>query len=192
MSGGMRQSESIAKLAAALVKAQAEIQHANKNAKNLHFKTDYADLAEQRRAIKPAMGKHGLAVVQLPGMDGDNATLETMLIHESGEWIAGTSASPMQKQDPQGLGSATTYLRRYSLAALAFTAQDDDDGALAGIGPTISAEQIATLEEWIEESGADRAGFLGFVGVKQLADLPAKRYDFALGRLRAKKAGGRA
>lgn len=182
----MRHSESIAKLAAALVKAQAEVQHAAKNAKNPHFKNDYADLAEHIRTIKPAMSKHGIAVMQLPGMSGNNATLETMLIHESGEWIAGTSASPMQKMDPQGLGSAVTYLRRYSLAALAFTAQDDDDGALAGISPTISEEQLVTLEEWITESGADRAGFLGFVGVQSLADLPAKRYDFALGRLRAK------
>ena len=47
-------------------------------------------------------------------------------------------------------------------------------------------EQLATLEEWISSSGADRAGFLSFVGVERLSDLPAKRYDFALGRLRAK------
>ena len=183
----MNRSESIAKLAAALVKAQAEVAHATKNAKNPHFKNDYADLAEHIRTVKPVMNKHGLAVMQLPGIvDGSNATLETMLIHESGEWIAGTSSTPMQKMDPQGLGSAVTYLRRYSLAALAFTAQDDDDGVLAGAGPSISEEQLATLEEWISSSGADRAGFLSFVGVERLSDLPAKRYDFALGRLRAK------
>lgn len=127
----MRHSETIAKLAGALVKASAEVQHATKNATNLHFKSKYADLAEIIDTIKPVFVKHGLTVVQMPGLEDGHATVETMLLHESGEWLAGLAGAPLQKNDPQGVGSAITYLRRYALAALAGIAQEDDDGNAA-------------------------------------------------------------
>lgn len=127
----MEHSESIAKLAPALVAAVAEVNNATKNAKNPHYKSTYADLAEIINTVKPVFASHGLAVVQIPGLRDGHATVETMLVHDSGEWIKGESGSPLQKNDPQGVGSAITYLRRYSLAALAGIAQEDDDGNAA-------------------------------------------------------------
>lgn len=127
----MNHSESLTKLAPAFVAAQAQIENAHKNAKNPHFKSNYADLAEIINTIRPTLAAHGLAVVQIPGFADGVLTMETMLMHSSGEWVAGTSGSPIAKQDPQGVGSAITYLRRYSLAALCGIAQEDDDGNAA-------------------------------------------------------------
>lgn len=124
-------SESVETLARALAKAQGEVENANKNAINPHFKNHYADLAEIINTVRPVLNKHGLSVVQIPGFGDGVVTVDTMLLHESGEWLRGTSGSPAQKQDPQGVGSAITYLRRYSLAALCGIAQEDDDGQAA-------------------------------------------------------------
>lgn len=184
----MEHSESIAKLAAALVKAQAELQHAIKDSKNPHFKSTFASLNSVLDTIKPVYAAHGLAVTQWPGFKEGHATVTTMLVHESGEWMRHEAGSPLQKNDPQGVGSALTYLRRYGLAAVAGIGQEDDDGNAATVqnGATVSAEQIANIEDWITESGADRAGFLKFLGVSNLADLPAKRYTGAIAALKAK------
>ena len=140
----IRSSDSIAKLAAALVKAQAEVQNATKDSKNPHFGSTFASLISVLDAVKPVYAKHGLAIVQLPGMEDGHATVDTMLVHESGEWITGTSGAPLQKNDPQGVGSAITYLRRYSLASLAGIGQEDDDGnAASGDRPAARAPEKA-------------------------------------------------
>lgn len=121
-------SESVAKIAAALVKVSAEIENPHRNARNPHFKNDYADLSEIVNVSRPILTKHGLTIMQCPGMEDGHLTLDSLVLHESGEWIKGVASSPLPKNDPQGVGSATTYLRRYSLAALLGLAQEDDDG----------------------------------------------------------------
>lgn len=128
----MNHSENIASIAGALSKAQGEIQNASKNAKNPHFKSSYADLAEVLNTIRPVFAKHGLSIVQMPALTDNVASVETMILHESGEWISGISSAPLGgRGDAQAVGSATTYLRRYSAAALACIAQEDDDGNTA-------------------------------------------------------------
>ena len=132
----MNHSNSIGKLAAAMVAAQMEMEHAHKDGENPHFGNTFASLPVVIDATRPILNKHGLAVIQLPGFEDGVATVETILAHESGEWLSGVSGAPIQKQDPQGVGSALTYLRRYSLAALCNIGQDDDDGTAAGRKPT--------------------------------------------------------
>jgi hypothetical protein len=137
----MEHSESIGALASALAKAQGEIENAHKTSDNPFFRSKYADLAEIINTARPVLAKHGLSVVQIPGMDGGSVSVETVLLHESGEWLSGVSAAPMSKQykkdggelppSPQAVGSSITYLRRYSLAALCAIAQEDDDGNAA-------------------------------------------------------------
>lgn len=124
-------SESVAKIAAALVRVAGEIENPTKNAQNPHFRNTYADLAEIVNTSRPVLTKHGLTLVQCPGMEDDRVTVDSLLLHESGEWIRGVAASPIPKADPQGVGSATTYLRRYSHAALLGLAQEDDDAETA-------------------------------------------------------------
>lgn len=123
----MFKSESIAALAKALAATQAEIENATKGSVNPHFRNKYADLAEILNTSRPVLSKHGLSIVQMPFFEDGKVGVETMLIHESGEWIANCLIGPCSKLDPQGVGSAITYYRRYSLAAFAGIAQEDDD-----------------------------------------------------------------
>jgi len=129
----VNKSESIAALSAALAKAQAEIENASKTASNPHFKSKYADLAEVLNTVRPVMSRHGIAIVQMPSFESGLASVETLMTHSSGEWISNICSAPVSKQDAQGVGSAITYLRRYSLAAFAGIAQEDDD-ANAAVG----------------------------------------------------------
>lgn len=137
----MNKSESIENLAKALAKAQGELGNAKKDSVNPHFRSKYADIAEVLDTIKPVFSKHGLSFVQIPGMNGDRLTLETMLIHESGEYITGIGETPLSKQDPQGVGAAITYMRRFSLSAYSGLAQEDDDGNTASSQNTDRAQR---------------------------------------------------
>lgn len=138
----MKTSESISKISAALVAAQKQIEFAKKDAKNPHFKSTYADLPSVIDAIKPALNSAGIAFIQtLSESAPGTLALTTRLIHESGEWIEDTATIPLPKNDPQGYGSATTYGRRYGLAAITGLYQDDDDGNAASAIPVKPAQQ---------------------------------------------------
>jgi hypothetical protein len=121
----------IDQLASALAAAQGEIENASKNSQNPHFRSKYADLAEIINTVRPVFSKHGLAVVQSPSYAEGLVSVTTLLTHKSGQWIRDTATAPASKLDAQGVGSAITYLRRYSLAAFAGIAQEDDDGNAA-------------------------------------------------------------
>lgn len=134
----MSQSESIAALAAALAKAQSQMGHASKGSVNPHFKNRYADLANVLDAVREPLAANGLAVSQLASAGDHGAACTTVLMHSSGEWIASTLELPVSKADAQGFGSALTYARRYSLAAICGIAQDDDDGEGARKAPPLA------------------------------------------------------
>jgi hypothetical protein len=153
----MNTSETINEIAGALAKAQAEIQNVVKDAKNPHFKSDYATLDAITDTVRPVFAKHGLAVVQMPSYADGIVTVETLLTHSSGQWIRGATAAPIAKADPQGVGSACTYLRRYSLAAIAALAQTDDDGHAASSQPARTQPARvapAGYENWLTEMEA--------------------------------------
>ncbi|NCC06190.1 MAG: ERF family protein, partial [Proteobacteria bacterium] len=127
----MQKSESIAALAAALAEAQGEMENASKNSENQHFRSKYADLAEVLNTVRPVLSRHGLSVTQFPSYGDGLVHVETIIAHKSGEWMSEKCSTPAQKQDPQGVGSAISYLRRYSLAAVCGIAQEDDDANAA-------------------------------------------------------------
>lgn len=130
----MKTSETVAVIAAALINAQKAIKFASKDTDNLFFKSKYADIANVIEAIKGPLNDNGIAFIQTPSLaDPGFISLSTRLIHESGEWIEDTANVPLQKNDPQGYGSAMTYIRRYSLAAITGLYQDDDDGNAASL-----------------------------------------------------------
>jgi hypothetical protein len=118
-------------LFAALSKAQGEIENATKNSKNPHFKSTYADLAEVLNTVRPVFAAHGLSLTQAPSFDGSLASVTTVIAHAGGGYIVATASCVPAKSDAQGIGSATTYLRRYGAAAAAGIAQEDDDGQSA-------------------------------------------------------------
>jgi hypothetical protein len=126
----MQRSDTITELAKALAKAQGEIKPAEKDSINPHFKNRYADLASIWAACREALSSNGLSVLQLPvDTQPGYCTLETVLLHTSGEHISSTASIRLGQDTAQGYGSALTYLRRYALAALVgIVADDDDDG----------------------------------------------------------------
>lgn len=125
------QSESIAKLADALAKAQGEITGALKDSANPFFKSKYADLASCWDACRAPLSRHGLAVIQTTDVSDLGVTIITTLAHSSGEWIRGWLRMVPVKADPQGIGSCITYARRYALAGMVGLAQIDDDANTA-------------------------------------------------------------
>lgn len=128
----MNRSEQINELAAALAKAQGEMRFAAKGNVNPHFKSKYADLASVIEALREPLSRNGLAHTQLC-RDGEGGTVvvDTVLMHASGQFIASTMTMRPQKNDPQGVGSALTYARRYALQGICGLASDDDDGNAA-------------------------------------------------------------
>lgn len=120
-----------AALFAALAKAQGEIENASKSSTNPHFKSRYADLAEVLNTVRPSLTKHGISLIQSTGFDGSMVSVTTILAHAEGGFITCVASCVPAKSDAQGIGSATTYLRRYSAAAVTGIAQEDDDGQSA-------------------------------------------------------------
>lgn len=128
----MLKSEQINELAKALAIAQTEIKVAKKDATNPFFKSEYATLESVSEACLPALNKQGIAVTQLTNASQDGSTqLITCLVHSSGQWIGSVYPVHPTKNDPQSLGSALTYARRYTLAAIAGVVTSDDDGESA-------------------------------------------------------------
>jgi len=118
-------------LVAALIEAQGEMESPKKTAMNPHFRSRYADLAGVLDACMGALRAHGLTVIQTVDTDERGDYLASELVHVGGE--SRTSRYPLRpvKADPQGLGSALTYARRYSVMALVGIAPEDDDGHAA-------------------------------------------------------------
>lgn len=135
---GMR-SASIGKIAGALSKAQGKMRLAAKDSNNPFFGSKYADLGSVWEAAREALAENELAVVQVPEGDVNGVVLTTLLIHSSDQWMKSVLKIKPVKADPQGIGSAITYARRYALAAMVGIASDDDDGNAAsgntGEGP---------------------------------------------------------
>jgi hypothetical protein len=125
------QSAGIGALAAALAKAQGAMTGAKRDSENPFFRSSYADLASVWDACRGPLSANGLSVIQTTEAEGDCVTVVTTLAHASGEWVRGRLAMTPVKADPQGVGSALTYARRYALAAIVGIAPEDDDGNAA-------------------------------------------------------------
>nr|DAW68260.1 MAG TPA: ERF superfamily protein [Caudoviricetes sp.] len=155
----MLKSEQINELAAALAKAQGQIEGAKKSSSNPFFKSKYADLAECWNTCREALTANGISVIQMPEEINENGRLNitTMLAHSSGQYISSTLTMTVTKLDPQAIGSAITYGRRYALAAMVGLAQEDDDGEKAMARPKDkkSAESPINITS-VSENGAVR------------------------------------
>ena len=144
--GGLKENEmqttEIADLAAALAKAQAQVEGAKKDSTNPHFKSAYADLEAVWAACRKPLTDNGLCIHQRCCRDDDGQSkLVTRILHSSGQWIEdGGIPLLVDKGSMQGLGSALTYARRYGLMAAVGIAPEDDDGNAAG-NPAMKAKK---------------------------------------------------
>ncbi len=125
----MNQSESIDLLAASLALASREIRNPAFDAVNPHFKNRYATLGAHLEAVRRAFPAHGLSVIQgVETPDASRVVVSTRIVHASGQWIESSlSQSLGASPKVQDLGSAVTYLRRYSIAAMCGIVGDEDD-----------------------------------------------------------------
>lgn len=139
-----------APFAKAFIAAQKATEAVKKAAANPAFKSKYADLCEVVEAVVPALNANGIGVMQFPANRDGKVYVTTVFFHESGSRVTGVLELTPSKTDPQGVGSAITYGRRYSLLAMTGAAPEDDDGHAAS-GP----KQEAPPKAW-EPSGPAR------------------------------------
>jgi hypothetical protein len=152
-------------LLGALLAAQQEMPALKKTATNPHFKSKFAPLDTIVETVNPILHKHGLVWSTLPGHDEYGPALTYRLSHAStGQSMEGTMPLLLSKQDPQGMGSAITYARRYALCAvLNLVADDDDDGA--GASRARSSSKPASppekkIRELVNEKGLKKGQIL--------------------------------
>ena len=131
----MQKSESVTEIFKALAKFQGDLENVTKDKAGHGYK--YATLGACIDAAKPVLATNGLSVIQLVGCnDTGTPTMETVLGHESGEYISTIIEMPIAKLQGGGggnpaqvMGASITYMRRYQYAAIIGLAQDDTDGA---------------------------------------------------------------
>lgn len=117
----------------AFSKAQGAIEGAVKNSTNPHFRAKYSDLGAVWDAIREHFSSNGLSVMQFPDFDPEASVvvMRTTIMHAAGFEKSFITRLPVSKCDAHGVGSGFTYARRYSLAAAAGVAPEDDDGNAA-------------------------------------------------------------
>ncbi|NUI83614.1 ERF family protein [Staphylococcus borealis] len=161
----MNKSESITELNKALANFHKELKQPMKDANNPFFKSKYVPLENVVEAIDDVAPKFGLTYSQYPVTTDDGKVgISTVLLHESGEFIEYPPATTKpDKNTPQGVGSALTYMRRYSLSAVfGITSDQDDDGNEASGNAKVkqtsnknvqmaSAQTIGTLKKEVIE-----------------------------------------
>jgi hypothetical protein len=125
----MEKSENIKQISKALQLFQVKVEPIKKDASNPFFKSKYATLSNTLDAIQMPLSECGLVFSQHP----DGNSLTTIVVHvESGEFFQSTYDLSPVKSDPQSIGSAITYARRYALTSiLGLNIDDDDDGNMA-------------------------------------------------------------
>jgi len=129
----MEMSADISAWAAAFVEAQKSMGDVLKTKRNDHFKSKYAELADVLEAVQGPLNDNGFSVLQPVSSEPGGAVVRitTLLLHKSGQWVRSTLSLRPVKPDPQGVGSAITYGRRYGLMAMTGVAPEDDDGERA-------------------------------------------------------------
>jgi hypothetical protein len=157
----MSEENKMSKLATALCKAQGIMGGAKKDKNNPFYKSKYADLASVFDVIKDPFADNGLAISQtMDVLENGRTVLKTILLHASGEFLESRMILP-EISDPQKLGSAITYFRRFGLMAIAGIPAEDDDGNAATRETKkkldfITPKQVSSLEELINGNTAIR------------------------------------
>lgn len=198
-------SSEIGSLAEALAKAQSVMKGAKEDASNPFYKSTYADLTSVWTACKESLSSNGLAIMQPTTMKDGVIFLVTMLLHSSGQWIKGFYPIMPVKNDPQALGSAITYARRYSLAALVGVcpAGDDDDAESAMDRPVekskptvskpvvaqkgLSKGQCAMLDGYFSEDKEAMQKIKDTLHIEQVYDMEPKDFDRTVEFLKRRK-----
>ena len=140
-------SEKIDELAKALCKVQKTIQHSSKDktVSSGSYSYKYSDLATVIDTNKALLTENGLAISQtMDSTDGSMASVTTVLMHTSGQYISSTMTIKPVANTPQSMGSAISYARRYAYSAIiCIASEEDDDGSSASVW---GKETVETVE----------------------------------------------
>ena len=183
-------SENIGKLMEALAKAQATMEEAKEDSKNPFFKSNYADLTSVWRACKKSLTENGLSISQPSMMIDGQLCLVTILGHSSGEWIKGIYPINPVKNDPQAIGSAITYARRYGLSAIVGVCKEgEDDDAEAGMErkASISDDQLKLLIKSIGDDAEAKDIILKRFSAKAFNEIPKDSFATVMNWLETRK-----
>ena len=161
----MNKSESIIELSKALNQFQGKVGSIKKDSVNPFFKMKYASLTTIWVTIRPLLSSCGLSVVQgaTSEMVDGHLVWETKILHTSGEWISAYLPIKPKNDDPQGMGSAITYARRYALCAiLGIVADEDDDGNVATKEVSKPKEEPKPKDKYTQKMLAAKAVETGY------------------------------
>jgi hypothetical protein len=169
----MERSESIKALSMALAKFHSQVGKIAKDAKNPFFKSNYASLSHILQEVSEPLQSAGLVIAQFP----DGTGLVTMLIHsESGEYISSNYTMPVAKQnDPQAVGSAITYARRYAVSSILSLNVSDDDGNAAAVQPKKqplqAGEKLDAAIKYLQDGGSITAIEAKYILTQEIRNL---------------------
>lgn len=173
----MNTSESIGKIAPALLVAQRAMGAAAKTSTNTHFKAKYSDFATILEAAKGPLNSAGITILQSVANDQTGVQVETRLVHESGEWFASTIYLPVPQQTPQAYGSGITYAKRYGLQSLVAIPSEDDDGERASEPEKADAHRVEKPKDFADRM-LERNGAAGQVAVDAFDSFSPEERDF--------------
>ena len=145
---------------AALAAAQQEFGQVTKGSVNPAFKSKYADLADVASVVIPTLNKHGCAVLHY--LTGEQfQMMRTEFVHWSSDTkLACDVPLIFEKNNMQGMKSATTYAKRIGLESLSGIAPEDDDGNAAS-----AARPTQSPPAPVKTAAASRDFFTKIVGM---------------------------
>jgi hypothetical protein len=185
---------------AAVASAKSEIKPIIKN-REVDFTSQkgrtnymYEDFAQIAEHVDPILAKHGLSYRHRPVQEGSKLTITCILSHRDGHSeessLSANNDESGNKNSIQGIGSTATYLQRYTLKlALGLAAAKDDDGRSASPPERVSQEQLETLDRELKAISAtadERTGFLRYLDVEKLEELPASEFQRAMQSIKDK------
>jgi len=147
----MKTSENINEIAKAMSLAQQQMKPAVKDSVNPHFKSKYSDISAVWEAIRDPITTNGLTIWQDVITQEKSVSVTTRIVHLSGQWVEfGPLTIPLSKFDAHGVGSSTSYAKRYALcAAIGVVSGDEDDDANQAVS-TPKERQSKTVTRPIE------------------------------------------
>jgi len=175
-----------------LVCALGEMQNPPMTSVNPHFHSKFSSLKDCVNTVRPILAKHGIAALQMVRHDDAGDRLVTRLIHKSGEFVEDGGVPLSNTNDPQKMGSAMTYARRYGLLSICGVVGDPDDDGNKASEPELVIAQPAIKEaapadnaddfvlhylnartlsfesstEWVDAYGAEMQSFMNDKGLK--------------------------
>lgn len=157
----------------------------------------HEDMAEIARTVDPILSRYGLSYRFRTTQESGRVAVTCVMSHRDGHaeetTLAAGADESGNKNHIQAIGSAITYLQRYTLkTALGLSASTDDDGKAAGGPATISADQFRQLRDLMAEAGIGDADITRLYGVQHVEELPATNFQPAMTLIRQRMAKAKA